>query len=573
MFLALCLASLQQGFPAILWRADKAPSELQRALGAVCVSRTDSVEELERQGIEYLVFNAPGRADLHLERENQAWRERRQRWLASRDPGLCRRDPCLAAPTTRERLFAQLRASLSARGGASGLGVSLGDEVGLTPGGIPEDVCTCEVCELAWSLAHAQETNPAPRRLCEIDTDSTLRAVFEGELEPTAAWLERREFHQQQLLDLLFELASVVREARQPVGLLGMAGQTAFGGVAVERVLPELDFLECYRIGNARDLAFTLRRPEQRVFLTVFASQGPNAAAWSVWEHWMHGGDGVFVWSESELAQAAAVRTRLLSTLADVRALAPHRPRPTGLAIAHSGRSVAAGWLRDALLDGATWPQRYASWQEQHGRVERARARWFDFARCAGAMPGALPIENIAPGDAQRFPVLVLTELLVLSTDDIARLEAYRKAGGTLVIDGECGWTDGLGHALEGRALQELARSGAVSEPPAGLNLRWNGQPITREQRTWLLERGVELSPLLPAWEERADPWLVTWVATSTGARLAFLPTSAEKSKVALRFEPVPDCELRWQHPAQATGWSAELPAGEAAVVELARKP
>ncbi|MBM3986677.1 MAG: hypothetical protein FJ294_01815 [Planctomycetes bacterium] len=573
MYLALCLAVLPQQFPAILWRARQEPSELQRAFGAVCVSRTDSVEALVASDIEFLVFNAPGRDDLHLERQHEGWQERRRRWLQSRDPALCRRDPCLAAAGTLERLRAKLGESLASRGGDAGLGISLGDEVGLTPGGVPEDVCTCEACEREWSVAHGRETRPELPSLRDIGTDATLRAVFEGELAPSALWLARREFHQTQMLSVLGQLAQLVRAKGKPVGLLGMSGQSAFGGVAVERILPALDFLECYRVGNARDLAFTLRGPQQRVFLTVFANDGPSGTAWSVWEHWMHGGDGVFVWSEEDLERAAADSASLLATLARVRALPPHRPRPTGIAIAHSGRAVAAGWLRDALVDGATWPQRFPSWQERHGRVERARARWFDFARCAGAMPGALPIESLAPGDAARFPLLVLSELLVLSSDDLARLAAYRRAGGTLVIDGEFGWTDGLGHALEGSARRELLEHGPVFEPPAGLELRLGGQPITTEQRAWLVERKVELAPLMPAAEANAAPWLVTWIATNRGARLAFLPSSPASGGTPLRFEPVANCELHWLHPPDASGWSTVLADGEAAVVELARKP
>lgn len=573
MLLALCLALAPQNFPAILWRAAPAPSELQRAFGAVCVGRNDSVEALGEAGLEFLVFNAPGRDELHLERERKGWSERRKRWIESRDPELCRREPCLADPATAALLLRRLEESLAARGGTSGLGLSLGDEVGFTPGGVPEDTCTCEHCELAWSLAHAAETAPRPARLRDIGTDATLRAVFDGDMSPTARWLERRAFHQQQLLDLLGTLAARVRAANQPVGLLGLTSQSAFGGVAIERILPQLDFLECYRIGNARELAFTLRRPEQRVYLTVFASQGASGAAWSVWEHWMHGGDGMFVWSEAELASAPQVATRLQQTLARVRALPRLRPRPQGIAIAHSGRSVAAGWLRDALLDGSTWPQRFASWQEQHGSVERARARWFDFARCAGAMPGALPIESLTPADAERFPLLVLAELLVLSPEDLARLEAYRAAGGTLVVDGELGWIDAEGRALAGAARERLERSAKLVEPPSGLRERWSGQPPTQEQLQWLTSLGVPLAPLRPRIEAGESPWLVTWSTSGTATLLAALPTDPSGPERRLNFDSLEHHEVRWLHPSDAHGWSASLPSGEGALVELVRKP
>ncbi len=573
MLLALCLALATQDFPAILWRAESAPSDLQRAFGAVCVGRNDTVDELAAAGIEFLVFNAPGRDELHLERERAGWAERRQRWLETRDPALCRREPCLEDPATEALLLARLEQSLAARRGQVGLGLSLGDEVGFTPGGIPEETCTCEHCELAWARAHADETSPRPPRLCDLGTDATLRAVFDGDLAPTRHWLERREFHQRQLLDLLGSLARRVRATGKPVGLLGLTSQSAFGGVSIERILPQLDFLECYRIGNARELALTLRRPEQRIYLTVFASQGASSASWSVWEHWMQGGDGMFVWSEAELAKAPHVAARLLQTLARVRTLPVLRPRPQGIAVAHSARAMGAGWLRDALLDGGTWPQRFASWQEQHGRVERARARWFDFARCAGAMPGALPIEQLSPADAARFPLLVLTELLVLSPEDLARLEAYRGAGGTLVVDGELGWTDGLGSALEGASRKRLEERGKLAEPPAGLRERWSGQPPTEEQVDWLAALGVQLAPVRPRIDARDSPWLVTWSTSNVATLLATLPSDPSGPTRVVHFEPREGCELRWLHPPDATGWSATLPAGDAAVVELIRKP
>ena len=573
MLLALCFALASQEFPAILWRAEPAPSDLQRAFGAVCVGRNDSVEALGEAAIEFLVFNAPGRDELHLEREREGWAERRQRWLETRDPSLCRREPCLADPATQALLLRRLEESLAARGGAAGLGLSLGDEVGFTPGGVPEDTCTCEHCELAWSLAHAQDTAPSPARLRDIGTDATLRAVFEGDMAPTARWLERRAFHQRQLLDLLGTLAQRVRTAGKPVGLLGLTSQSAFGGVAIERILPQLDFLECYRIGNARELALTLRRPEQRVYLTVFASQGASGASWSVWEHWMQGGDGMFVWSEADLAKAPQIAARLQQTLARVRTLPSLRPRPQGIAIAHSARAVAAGWLRDALLDGGTWPQRFASWQEQNGRVERARARWFDFARCAGAMPGALPIELLSPADAARFPLLVLAELLVLSPEDLARLEAYRAAGGTVVVDGELGWTDGLGNTLSESTRKRLQDGVQVAEPPAGLRERWSGQPPTEEQVDWLAAFGVHLAPMRPRVEAGESPWLVTWSMSGSATLLATLPSDSSGPTRAVHFEPREGCELRWRHPPHASGWSATLPAGDAAVVELLRKP
>src|SRR6202008_3271604 len=84
-----------------------------------------------------------------------------------------------------------------------------------------------------------------------------------------------------------------------PLGLLGQIGRTAFGGVALDRLLPALDFAECYRVGDARELLFTLRAPGQRVVQTIFRDERePRAAAWFAWESWMRGADGLVAWSD-----------------------------------------------------------------------------------------------------------------------------------------------------------------------------------------------------------------------------------------------------------------------------------
>lgn len=562
-----------QDFPAILWRSAAQPSELQRSFGAVCISRTDTATELQAAGVDFLVFNAPGRDDLHLERGHPPWEARRTRWLAERDPTLCRRDPCLADPTTRERLRAKLAESLAARGGAFGLGYSLGDEVGLTPGGIPEEVCTCDHCEREWALRHAGETGPAPKRLLDIRTDAVLRSVFDGQLAPMAHWLERREFHQQQLLDVLAELASQVHAQSRPAGLLGISGQSAFGGVAVEEVLPFLDFLECYRIGNARELALTLRRPEQRVYLTIFAKDGVHAATHAIWEHWMQGGDGVFVWSEQDLSTEPSLARALLETLRTLRALPRFTPRPTGIAVLHSGRSVAAGWMRDALVDGATWPQRYPSWQEAHGTVESARSAWLDFARCAGAMPGALPIESLSPEHAARFPVVVASELAVIDRDDLARVAAYRAAGGRICIDGTFGWIDSNGRSLGESARAQLAEGGPLLAAPEGLRVRSAGQSVPIEQRSWLSENGVELAPVWIEAKTASDAWTWTWSLEARRVLVAALPREPAAAAQRLILRPIEGKRVSWLHPRDAEGWDATIPAGSAAIFELQAEP
>ena len=79
----------------------------------------------------------------------------------------------------------------------------------------------------------------------------------------------------------------------------------------------------------------------------------------------------------------------------------------------------------------------------------------------------------------------------------------------------------------------------------------------------------------LPAGRVEAgeSPWLVTWSTSGSATLLATLPSDSSGPTRVVHFEPREGCELRWRHPPDASGWSATLPAGDAAVVELLRKP
>lgn len=533
------------------------------------MSRGDPSAALREAGIDVLVFNAPGRNELHLEPGTDGPQRRRRRWLETSDPAALVRQPCLASEATRERLGARLAESLKSHAGACTLGVSLGDEIGLTPGGVPEDVCLCASCEAQWAARGGERA-----RLAALDTDRTLRAVFDGDTRALGPWLERRAFHQEQLQETLARLAAQAHAEHVPVGVLGLVGQIAFGGVSIEALLPRLDFLECYRVGNARELAFSLRRPEQRVYLTVFATDDPARTAWAAWEHRLRGGDGLFVWSEAELERRAPTRSRLLDALARIRTLDAQAftPRPAGIAVLHSPRSVAAGWLRDALPDGGTWPNRFASWQEDHGSVETARRRWLDLAEACGAMPGALALETLTPEHAARFPLLVASELLVVDEADVVRLEACIGAGARLCVEGTFAWIDSTGRKWsdEERAAL-LTRLKAIS-PPDSAREWTRGARATLQLREFLSERRVELAPFEARGDSAQARWIVTWDTrgpTSVCAALPELPAEGAAWPAGLELVPRDGCEIEWLEPRGASGWNVKLAPGDPAVFVL----
>lgn len=280
-------------FPVLVWRqrhrGKELPAELLAPFDGINVERDDEAAWARERGVSFYVGHGPGRDDLHLD-VDERWRARFDRWYETRDEALLVRDPCLTDPATLQRLETTLDRTLAARGGDHGLGVSLGDEVGLTPYGNPFDLCRSETCAALWR-AYAEEHGWP---LESPTTDEVRLALGEDDLSLVGPWLARRRFQQNVVLDTLRELAERVRAQSPgtPVGLLGLAGQTAFGGVSVPRAAELLDFLECYPVSESPELLRTGART--RALGTVFLNEDTaDGTAWQAWRHWMRGGDGL----------------------------------------------------------------------------------------------------------------------------------------------------------------------------------------------------------------------------------------------------------------------------------------
>lgn len=574
-----------EGWPVLVWRQDHRaepfPPELA-VFGGANVERDDPAPWVLERGLDFYVGHAPGRDELHLERD-AAWRERAERWFATRDPALLARAPCLTDPALRARLHAALGRSLAARGGRTGLFASLGDEVSLTPWGDPFDLCRSPTCEAAWRALAAREGWPE-----RAPTTDELRVSFSGgDARDLGAWLARRRFHQDVVVDLLAELAGAARE-RSPgtlVGLLGAQGRTAFGGVAVERVASFLDVLEAYPVEDARELFATLRRPGQRALVTVFPEAGgPDASAWQLAEHALRGGDGAVLWSDRELARAPELRERLARAVAGVRAAraltGAFLPRPAGVALVSSPDSIALAWLRDALPDGPTWPRRLAGHQREHGSRERAARSLLRWAEDAGALPGALLAADVGAATVERFPVLLLGPLGVLSDGELAGLAAFARAGGTALAAGELGTFDERGRRrgeLPPELLAGLAREAprgaadyAELRAGASASARARAEELCGELRA-LLDRHGALPPVRVAGGEL--PWLVACgPPDGAGARACAALPNASDPELRARLAPVrpevapaPGLCVEWLSPAPGADGAAPLvPAGDA---------
>ncbi|MCE9594473.1 MAG: hypothetical protein K8S98_09785 [Planctomycetes bacterium] len=590
-------------FPVIVYRqayaGREAPRDLIAPFGGVHVRGDEAAGWVLARGLDFYVEHSAGRDDLHLDRDRATPRGSAD----ERDPRLLVREPCLTDPKTRERLFATLDRTLAARGGRAGLGYSLGDEVSLTSGGAPEDLCLSPTCREAWRTwlrerglferAHAAGFDD----LAAVSTDAALAALASDEHGQVEFWLLRRAFHHDIVVALLTELAARVRAQRPEarVGLMGLSGETAFGNVAVERALGFLDFVECYRTFDASDLAFTLRGPKQAVYATVFPSaRAPAAWAWATSEHWLRGGDGLVVWSDRELERSKPLFDSLARAVALVRRLdgelASARPTPHGVAVLESSRNLAWCWLQDARDDGATWPKRMASWQADHGRFELGERAWLELLEDAGTLPGVLPLDIVDASSVTRFPLLVASELAALDDAQLARLERYLAAGGRLLVDGEFAAVDGAGRARGADVRAALAEKfpGRVLGAPRGVAnyLALRSEETRAALGGMLAVAGVERAPFTPRATKSDVRWLVAWSDDAQGRTLCValpkFPGVGREAGLGSR-SPAPKLDdlevaveantgraLEWLHPSADAAGHRTLVAGEPLVVRLA---
>ncbi len=598
-------------FPAFVWRLQSPgqalAEKLVQAFGGVNVEGPHAAEWARAQGLDFYVGHGPGRNTLHIDTDRPWYTEVWQNYWDKRDANVLLRKPCLSEPATMQQLRTRLAKTLAARDGDHGLGVSLGDEVGLTPYGAPLDLCTSAACRAGfevflrehptWSFLLPEEGSAVPYP----DTDSTRLAWIDGDPQHVGAWLARRAYHHEVLAKVLGELATQVQQAKPPtaVGLFGQSGRSAFADVGVEQVFDQLDFMEVYRLLDSRELLYTRRRTSQRSYLTVFPeADAPHAPAQVAFEHWMRGGNGLVLWSDRELEQQAGYFERMSNVVGTLRTLRSQwptwQPQPTDVAVLHSPDSLALSWLRDALRDGPTWMKRYPSYHNQHGTREVSLQGILRALEDCGVLPGALPIAEVNGQTGARFPLLVANQLILLEKHEEELLRSHLDAGHQLLVVGEFAVYDRRGN----RPSRDLYEQLRKAYPDSVARMEWDGKRYLEERsvpgRSYPESVRSQLNPRLP---EQAGPrWSIravdgpsqnggrSWLQVRQHHRseevwmCAALPNGTREEDRRALADQLVELQLEspwtvtWIHPPQALtnpGGPFLLPAGEPAVFEL----
>lgn len=508
-------------FHAVLWCGDPARAPIAREVGcdAVQLGRGGDPAAPTGLGLGYYLDQPIGKGLLEL--RDEQWQPVAQAYERTRDAAGLIRPQCFAEPGLVAQRAAEAAAEARRVRGPGLLFVALADEASATRHDAPLDTCRCAHCAAAFRAF-------LRRRLPSLDAANaalgshvvswddvelpTTDQIRRRELSDTQlpadlrAFALRQEFVDVQFGDAVAAIATVVRTAvpETPIGLTGLQVPGAFGGNDPARLLPALGMAEPYAIGGAPELARSLLPTDAHRYATLFAPAPESAAAAVPLASWVRaqlaamasdGLAGVVVWNDAAVADAAGATTRYGAVLRDELArLRPVLDACAGATVqadpvwlVESQASVRAWWMLDSAQDGMTWTRRLGSYERTHSTSQGARLGWLRLLQDLGIEPRFVADTELAERLLRERPrCLVLPATLALADRNLQAIDAFVRAGGTVVADHGAALYD---ETLLRRAAGGLDRQFGITER----SLAWTDL-LVREGRSTARDRGLPLA-------------------------------------------------------------------------------
>ncbi|MBN2129964.1 MAG: beta-galactosidase trimerization domain-containing protein [Sedimentisphaerales bacterium] len=283
-------------------------------------------------------------------------------------------------------------------------------------------------------------------------------------------WMDWRSYMDSQFADCLAGLVCCANEVdpTTPAGIVGGQQPAPYGGYNYAKLCTSMQWIEAYDIGGTCEILRSLWAwPERRPYMQTWFSTGDaRQDRWFLWYYLLHGNRGVIAWPEDEngpwfqynghglapyvAANAATVR-EVQGEVSRFILDTDTRFDPDPVAVVYSHGAVQAGWVMDASVHGGTWPNRSSSMDNANQTAGINRVAWFKLLEDCGYQYTVVTDEQVAEGILLRdkYRVLILPRLITLSSEQAGAIEAFAKAGGTVIADYLTGVLDenGLGQA------------------------------------------------------------------------------------------------------------------------------
>jgi len=401
------------------------------------------------------------------------------------------RNPCLSNHAIRRRIEWIFTHEARMHRHLRPLYYTVADEPGIANQAAPFDYCFSPHCKAAFREWAKQRygTLEALNRQWGSDfaawddvrgatTDEILARNPLGEGRPAggenfSAWCDHKDFMDSVLIDA-YALAKQSVRRHDPDGRIGMGGAqgpAAVGGWDFWKLCRVFDVLEAYYIGNNYELMRSFN-PDLIPFHASFAPGDP--AKHLLWYLFIHGDRGLLVWDEGSkyvddkgqysprAKEATGWYRELTGGIGKLRIASRRVDDP--IALYHSQANLRVHWLLEVRPAGEDWIKR-DSWHERiNSRYFRLRESWvkliedngFQYRFLCPAQVAAGELKPFDPATGAGFKVLILPEMAALSDAEVDAIEAFVKAGGTVIADRPPGEFDEHGKRRGGSPLAKL---------------------------------------------------------------------------------------------------------------------
>lgn len=242
------------------------------------------------------------------------------------------------------------------------------------------------------------------------------------------------------LLGDLVEYANTVDPAT-PCGIVGGQAPSAFGGYDYAKLMRKIQYIEAYNLGGSQALIRSFDTHHAVPAVTSMFHQSANDDIWQAWHGVAHGLRGHIGWVENWFDgqtprpwqdQVAPHYREIEDKIAAQMQGAVWQH--DGIALYYNHASVQLGWILDAQAHGKTWTNRDGD--HRLGASHLVRQAWENMLRDSGLQYNHLSyVDVIQDGIPAEYRTLILPACLCLSDAEARIIQAFCRAGGTVIAD------------------------------------------------------------------------------------------------------------------------------------------
>ena len=412
----------------------------------------------------------------------------KQAFIADRtNMRILERNPCLSNHIIQRRLEWIFTHQARLHRPYRPLFYTVADEPGIANQAAPFDYCFSPHCKeafRAWlkkrygTLAAVNAQWGSDFKKWDDVRGATTDEIFARKDENFSAWCDHKDFMDDVLIGGYAEARKTTKRY-DPAGLVGMGGgqgPAAVGGWDFWKLCQALDVMEAYYIGNN----YELMRSFSPEMIPVHASFGPgDPEKHLIWYLFIHGDKGLLVWDDKSTyvtddgqyspraKEARQWYGELTGGLGRLRIASQRADDP--IALYHSQANLRVHWVLEVRPSGKNWIRRDSGSERMQSRYFRLRESWvkliedngFQYRFLCPAQVAKGMLKPFDPKTGEGFKVLILPEIVALSDAEVKAIEAFVKAGGTVIADKLPGGFDEHGKQRRSSPLAGLFKESA----------------------------------------------------------------------------------------------------------------